>query len=54
MGYRSTESDPEVCIKRETADNGTSYCKYMLVYVYGVLYLEKDAQEYMLRLNQVY
>ena len=37
MGYRSTESDPDVYINRATTDNGTDYYKYMLVYVNDVL-----------------
>ena len=52
MVYRSTDSDPEVWIKRETTDNGTAYYKYMLVYVDDVLPLTNDAQEDMLKLNQ--
>ena len=27
MGYRSTDSEPDVWIKRATPDNGTAYCK---------------------------
>ena len=44
MGYRYTESDPNVWIKRTTADNGTAYYKYMLVYVDDVIHLAKVAQ----------
>ena len=54
MGHKSTESDPNFWIKRETTENGTSYYKYMLVYVNDVLHIGKDAQEDMLKLNQVY
>ena len=54
MGHRSTESDSDFCIKRETIDNGTAFYKYMLVYVNDVLHLKKDAQEDMLKLNQGY
>ena len=54
MGYRSTKSDPDVWMHREITEDGTDYYKYMLVYVDDVLHLEKDAQEYMLKLNQVY
>ena len=54
MGYRYTEYDPDVCINMETTDNGTVYCKYMLVYVNDVLHLAKDSQEDMFSLNQVY
>ena len=49
-----TESDPDVWIKRATTDNVNAYYKYMLVYVDDVIHLEKDSQEDMLRLNQVY
>ena len=54
ISYRSTESDPDVRIKMSTVDNGTSDYKYVLVYVNDVLHLTKDAQEDMLKLNQVY
>ena len=54
MGYRSTESDPDIWIKSATTDNGTAYYTYILVYVDDVLHLTKDAQENMLKLNQVY
>ena len=54
MGYKSNESDPDVWIKRATSQNGTSYYKYMLVYVDDVIHLAKDAQADMLMLNQVY
>ena len=54
MGYMSTDSDPDVWIKRATTDNGNTYYKYSLVYVDDVLHLAKDAQEDMLKLKQVY
>ena len=54
MCNRSTESEPDVWIKKVTTDNGTAYYKYMLVYVYDVLHLAKDAQEDMLKLHQAY
>ena len=54
MGYRSTESDPDVYIQRATTDNGNAYYNYMLVYVDGELHLENHSQEDMLKLNQVY
>ena len=44
MGYRSTEYDPDVCIKKATTDNGNSYYKCMLVYVNDVIHLADDAQ----------
>ena len=37
-----------------TTDNGADYYKYMLIYVDNVLHLANDAQEDMLKLNQVY
>ena len=37
-----------------TTENGTDYYKDMLIYVDDVLYLAKDTQEDMLKLNQVY
>ena len=54
MSYRCTESEPDVCIKMATTNNGTAYYKYMLVYVDDVLHVSNDAQEDMLKLNQVY
>ena len=54
MGYRSTDSDPDVWINRATTDNGNAYYNYMLVYVDDVLQIEKNAQEDMQRLNQIY
>ena len=54
MVYRSNESDPEVWIKGATIDNGATYFKYMLVFFDDVLHLVIDAQEDMLKLNQVY
>ena len=51
MGYRYTESDPNVCINRTTKYNGNVYYKYMFIYVDDVLQLEKDAQEDILKLN---
>ena len=54
MDYRSTESNPDVWIKRATTENGASYYKHILVYVDDVIHLAKDVQEDMLKLNQVY
>ena len=54
MGYRSTDSDPEIWIKRSTTENGNAYYNYILVYVDDVIHLAKDAQEYMLNINQIY
>ena len=54
MSYMSTESDREVWINRATSENVTAYYKYILVYVHDVSHLAKDAQEYILKLNQVY
>ena len=54
IGYRSTESDPDVLINRETTENVTDYYKYMLAYVNDVLHLTNYVQEDMLELNQAY
>ena len=43
MGYRYTDSDPGIWIKRETTDNGTDYYNYMFVYGNDVLHLAKGA-----------
>ena len=53
ISYMSTESDPDVWIKRAKKENGTTYYKYMLVSVDDVIHLGKDAQEDMFKLNQV-
>ena len=50
----STDSEPGVWINRATTENGTSYYKYMLVYVDDVLHPAKYAKKYMLKLNKVY
>ena len=42
-GYRYTESEPDVWIKRATPENGTADYKYMLVYVDDMLHLAKDS-----------
>ena len=54
MGHKSTEFEPDVWIQREAPENGNSRYKCMLVYIDDVLHLAKDAQEDMLKLNQVY
>ena len=54
MCNRSTESEPDVWIKKVTTDNGTAYYKYMLIYVDDMIHFSKEAQEDMLKLNQVY
>ena len=42
MGFMSNESNPDVCINRATTDNGTSYYKYMLVYIDNVIHIRND------------
>ena len=54
MGYSSTEYDPDVWINRAITETGTAYYKHISVYVDDVLHLSKDAQNDMLKLNQVY
>ena len=54
MGYRCNEPDPDIWINKATSDNGTAYYMYILVFVDDALHLAKDAQEDMLKLNQVY
>ena len=54
MVYGYTESDTDVWINRLTTDNGTAYYNHMLVYFDDVLHLAKYAQEYMLKLKQIY
>ena len=54
MGYRHTESEHGILIKRSTTGNDTDYYKYILVYVDDVIHLAKDIEEDMLKLNHVY
>ena len=44
MGYRHTESEHGILIKRSTTGNDTDYYKYILVYVDDVIHLAKYAQ----------
>ena len=54
LGYKPTQSDPDVWLKKAVKPNGDEYYKYMLVYVDDVLHLAHDPLEDMKRLNQVY
>ena len=53
MGYRSTNSDPDVWINKATIYNGIAYYKYMLVNADDVIHIAKCAQEDMLNINQL-
>ena len=54
LGYKPTQSDPDVWLKKAVKPNGDEYYKYILVYVDDVLHLAHDPLEDMKRLNQVY
>ena len=54
LGYTSTESDPDVWLKRSCKPNGMEYYSYMLVYVDDVLHISHDPSIDMGRLNDIY
>lgn len=47
MGYKSSEADPDVWMKRATKANGREYYKYMLVYVDDILHLAENPKDDM-------
>ena len=54
LGYRSTQADPDVCIKQACKRNGEPYCKYMLIYVDDVLHIAENPKEDMAKLGRAY
>ena len=39
IGYFPSQADPDVWLKAANKEDGTSYYKYMLVYVDGILHI---------------
>jgi len=54
LGYRPTQADPDVWIKRASKQDGTQYYKLMLVYADDVLHIAKKPEGDMLRLGKEY
>jgi len=54
LGYRPTQADPDVWIKRASREDGSPYYKMMLIYVDDVLHVAEDPEEDMKKLGQVY
>jgi hypothetical protein len=54
LGYRPSESDPDVWLKRAVKPDGFLYYKYMLVYVDDVLHVAHDPKVDMEAINKVY
>ena len=54
LGYKPTEGDPDVWIKRAVKPCGEEYYAYMLTYVDDVLHIHFDPSLDMKRLNNIY
>ena len=54
MGYRSTESDPDVWLKRAMKPSGEEYFKYIFVYVDRILYWSHDKRQDIHGQNHLY
>lgn len=54
IGYRPSEADPDVWIKKEIQPNGTINWKYMLVYVDDILHVAHDPKHDMDLLSETY
>jgi len=54
LGYRPTQADPDVWIKRASKQDGSPYYKLMLIYVDDVLHIAGDPEEDMAKLDQEY
>ena len=54
LGYRPTQADPDVWIRRATKKDGSDYYKLMLIYVDDVLYIAEDPEKDMGKLGQIY
>ena len=54
LGYRPTQADPDVWIKRASKEDCSPYDKMMLIYVDDVLHIAEDPEEDMKKLAQVY
>ena len=49
LGYRPTQADPDVWIRRASKEDGSPYYKMMLIYVDDVLHIAEDPEEDMRR-----
>jgi len=54
LGYRPTQADPDVWIKRATKKDGEPYYKLMLIYVDDVLHIAEHPEEDMAKLGREY
>jgi len=54
LGYRPTQADPDVWIKRASKKDGSDYYKLMLIYVDDVLHIAEDPEEDMAKFGQEY
>jgi len=54
LGYKPTQADPDLWIKRAIKGDGTPSYKMMLIYVDDVLHLSEDPSEDMNNLNKLY
>ena len=53
LGYKPTQADPDVWLKRAIKHDRTPYYKMMLIYVDDVLHLAEDPSEDMTKLSAV-
>ena len=54
LGYKSSEADADVWMKRDFKTNVEPYYKYMLCYVDDFLHIGFKPKEYMYALNMIY
>jgi len=54
LGYRPTQADPDVWIKRVSKQDGSQYYKLMLIYVDDVLHIAENPEEDIAKLGQEY
>ena len=54
LGYKSSEADTDVWMKRYFKPNGYPYYKYMICYVDDLLNIGFKPKEYMYALNMIY
>jgi len=54
LGYRPTQADPDVWIKRALKHDRSPYYKLMLIYVDDVLHIVEDPEEDREKLGQEY
>ena len=54
MGYKHSESDPDVWMKGDVKPDGTPYYKYMLVYVDDILHIAHDPNIDMKLISRYY